>query len=606
MERGRKGASGGMEPTAGTAGVTPVKARLSGRWLAGLGGAALVVAALGVGMFRGFGGGAADRPMVVVLPFQNLGPPDDEYFADGITDAITARLAGMGGLGVISRTSAVLYKNTSKSPQQISEELGVQYILEGTVQRERPSDPTSRVRIIPQLIDASDNTRLWAETYDDDMSEVFRLQSDIAGRVAQALNVVLVASETPTETAPPTENLEAYEYFLRGNAHFRRHLDREEALHAAQMYQRAVELDPQFAEAHAALAKARVWLTWNFSVGEVASARDALDRAVELAPDAIATHEAFGWYYYYGSRDYTAALEHFELVRSREPNNVDALSRIGFIQRRLGKWEETVEAIAKAIELDPQNSNLVISQGQTYLRLRRYGEAERHFDRAISLARNVKDPYLGKALLYLLRDGNIARVQELFQESRDRVERAAWVLGTGAGSDFTRSVLANKRVDALQLYQLGAFGIDTIGYYFGHGMVVRQAERRALARVYYDSARTVLEARLQRNPESDNIHSLLGYAYAALGRKEEAIREGRRAVNLLPVSKDAYNGPLYPERLARIYVLVREYDAAIDELEYVLSVPSLVSVPGLRLDPAWDPLREHPRFRALVGGSGKR
>lgn len=598
MERGGKGASGGMEPTAATAGVTPVKARLSGRWLAGIGIAALVVAALGVGMFRGFGRGAA--PMVVVLPFQNLGPPDDEYFADGITDAITARLAGMGGLGVISRTSAVLYKNTNKSPQQISEELGVQYILEGTVQRERPSDPTSRVQIIPQLVDVSDNTHLWAETYDDDVSEVFRLQSDIAGRVAQALNVVLVASETPIETARPTENLEAYEYFLRGNAHFGRYLDKEEALDAAQMYQRAVELDPQFAEAHAALAKARVWLTWNFGFGEVASAKDALNRALELAPDAIATHEAFGWYYYYGSRDYTAALEHFELVRSREPNNVDALSRIGFIQRRLGKWDEAVEAIAKAIKLDPQSAALVTSQGQTYLRLRRYGEAERHFDRAISLAPNVAAPYVAKARLYLLRDGNIARVQELFQETRGSVERAAWVLGTDDGSDFNRSVLANKRVDALQLSELGASGIDTIGYFFGHALLVRRDGRRALSRVYYDSARTVLEARLQRNPEADNIHSLLGYAYAGLGREEEAIREGRRAVNLRPVSKDAFNGPRPRERLARVYVLVREYDAAIDELEYLLSIPSLTSVPGLRLDPAWDPLRKYPRFQALV------
>ncbi len=596
-ERGRKGASGGTEPTAATAGVMPVKARLSGRWLAGLGGAALVVAALGVGMFRGFG---ADRPMLVVLPFQNLGPPDDEYFTDGITDAIAARLAGMGGLGVISRTSAVLYRNTNKSPQQISEELGVQYILEGTVQRERPSDPTSRVRIVPQLIDVSDSTHLWAETYDDDMTEVFRLQSDIAGRVAQALNAELVASETPTETAPPTENLEAYEYFLRGNALFERRHAREEALDAAQMYQRAVELDPQFAEAHAALAKARVWLTWEFGSGEAASAKHALDRAVELAPDAIATHEAFGWYYYYGSRDYTNALEHFELVRSREPNNVDALSRIGFIQRRLGKWDETLEAIAQAIELDPQSAALVTSQGQTYLRLRRYGEAERYFDRAISLAPNVAAPYVAKARLYLLRDGNIERVQELFQESRGSVERAAWVLGTDDGSDFTRSVLADKRVDALQLSELGASGIDTIGYFFGHGLLVRRDGRRALSRVYFDSARIVLEARLQRNPEDDNIHSLLGYAYAGLGREEEAIREGRRAVNLLPVSKDAFNGPRHRERLARIYVLIREYDAAIDELEYVLSIPSLTSVPGLRLDPAWDPLRKYPRFRALV------
>ncbi|MEE8385161.1 MAG: tetratricopeptide repeat protein [Dehalococcoidia bacterium] len=575
-----------------------MKARL--RWLAGLGGAALVVVALGVGMFRWFGGGAA--PMVVVLPFQNLGPPDDEYFADGITDAITARLAGMGGLGVgvISRTSAVLYKNTNKSPQQISEELGVQYILEGTVQRERQSDPTSRVRIFPQLVDVSDNTHLWAETYDDDMSEVFRLQSDIAGRVAQALNVSMVASETPTETARPTENLEAYEYFLRGNALFDRRHAMEEALDAAQMYQRAVELDPQFAEAHAALAKARIWLTWNFSVGEAASAKDALDRAVELAPDAIATHEAFGWYHYYGSRDYTNALEHFELVRSREPNNVDALSRIGFIQRRLGKWDETLETIAQAIELDPQSASLETAQGYTYLWLRRYGEAERHFDRAISLAPNVPAPYVAKARLYPLRDGNVEKVRELFRESRGRVKPAAWVLGTAEGSDFNRSVLANRQVDALQLYELGASGIDTVGYYFGHGIVVRQGGRRALSRVYYDSARTVLEARLQRNPESPNDHSLLGYAYAGLGRQEEAIREGRRAVDLLPVSKDAFNGPRHRERLARIYVLVREYDAAIDELEYLLSIPSLTSVPGLRLDPAWDPLRKYPRFQALV------
>ena len=538
--------------------------------------------------------------MVVVLPFQNLGPPDDEYFADGITDAITARLAGIGGLGVISRTSAVLYRNTNKSPQQIGEELGVQYILEGTVQRERQSDPTSRVRIIPQLVDVSDNTHLWAETYDDDMSEVFRLESDIAGRVAQALNVVLVASETPTETAPPTENLEAYEYFLRGNALFDRRHAREEALDAAQMYQRAVELDPQFAEAHAALAKTRVWLTWNFGFGEAASAKDALDRAVELAPDAIATHEAFGWYYYYGSRDYTAALEHFELVRSREPNNVDALSRIGFIQRHLGKWDETLETIAQAIELDPQSAALVTSQGQTYLRLRRYGEAERHFDRAIALAPNVAAPNVAKARLYLLRDGNIERVRELFRESRGSAEPAAWVLGTDDGSDFSRSVLADRRVDALQLSALGASGIDTIGYLFGHGLLVRRDGRRALSRVYYDSARIVLEARLQRNPEADNIHSLLGYAYAGLGREEEAIREGRRAVNLRPVSRDAFNGPRPRERLARIYVLVREYDAAIDELEYLLSIPSLTSVPGLRLDPAWDPLRKHPRFQALV------
>ncbi len=258
--------------------------------------------------------------MIVVLPFENLGAPEDEYFANGTTDAITARLASVSGLGVISRQSAIQYKKTTKSIKQIGEELGVDYILEGTVQRERPGDPTSRVRVIPQLIRVADDTHVWADTYDETMTEVFRVQSDIAERVAAQLDVALLEPERRAIEKRPTENLAAYEAYLRGWDYYWTTGGVADAELSVQFFQKAVSTDPQFAEAWAGLASAYHELYWSYDRPEaLAQETEAAKRAQELAPDLPETHLALGSVAY-AQRDFDKALEHFERAQRLQPS----------------------------------------------------------------------------------------------------------------------------------------------------------------------------------------------------------------------------------------------------------------------------------------------
>jgi len=298
-----------------------------------------IAAVVFVLVYTRFWGTGPDQPeagmrKLAVLFFENLGPPDDEYFANGITDAITARLAVLHGLGVISRQSTIQYKGSTKSIQEIGKELGADYILEGTIQRERPGDPTSRVRIIPQLINVADDIHVWADTYDEDMTEVFRVQSSIAERVAKALSVTLLDTEREALASAPTENIGAYEYFLRGNEYSSRRYSKENVTAAIASYERAVELDPGFADAWAQLSIAYMW-DFNWGIGarpeRRTEARDAVDRARSLAPDAPEAQVALGYVYYYGEHDLDRALEHFETARRSLPNDVGVLSAIAFM-----------------------------------------------------------------------------------------------------------------------------------------------------------------------------------------------------------------------------------------------------------------------------------
>ncbi|MGD8500562.1 MAG: protein kinase, partial [Phycisphaerales bacterium] len=362
---------------------------------------------------------------LVVLPFENLGPTEDEYFADGITDAITARLAVIHGLGVISRQSAMQYKTREKSARVIREELGVDYILEGTVQRERPSDPTSRVRIIPQLIRASDDIHVWAQTYEDDISEVFHLQSDLAERVAQALDVTLLEPERRALRARPTENIEAYNYYLRGNE-YRHRSDLESDLRIAiQLYKKAVELDPMFALAYAQLSMAHslmYWFYYDRSEECMAMAKQAADKALELNFDLPEAHLALGQYYYHGHLDYRGALKHFAVARKIRPGNSEVLSLIGAVQRRQGKFEGALANLKKASDLDPLSYVVVSEVGNTLMFMRKYAEAERSFDHAISLAPDVPWAYYLKALLYLCWEGSTEKAQSVLHEGLEHIK----------------------------------------------------------------------------------------------------------------------------------------------------------------------------------------
>ena len=539
---------------------------------------------------------------LVVLPFENLGSTEDEYFADGITDAITARLAVINGLGVISRQSAMQYKKREKSAQQIAEELRVDYILEGTIQRERPSDPTSRVRIIPQLVRASDDIHVWAQTYEDDMSEVFRLQSDLAERVAQALDVTLLETERRALKAKPTENIEAYEYYLRGNEYFRRGSE-DNVRTAIQMFEKAIKLDTKFALAYAQLSRVHVIMYWfYYDRGEerLTMAKQAAVKALELNPNLPEAHLALGQYYYHGHLDYDRALEQFAIGREIQPNNGDLLSYTGYVQRRQGKFEQALANIKKAYELDPL-SNVTSEIGLTLMYLRRYPEAEHYFDRAISLAPDVPRAYDEKARLYMSWQGSTEKARAVLQEGLENIKSTE--------NPFINLLVKLDVYDrncqkALDRLSLKSEDVDDPSYFIPnarrYALIYRYMNKNDLAKKYYDEARSILESKIAEQPEDGRLHSSLGIAYAGLGRKEDAIREGKKGVELFPVTKDAWRGAYRVEDLARIYVMVGKFDAAIDQLEFLLSRPGEMSIPLLRLDPAWNPLRDHPRFKKLV------
>ncbi|MHC4556404.1 MAG: protein kinase domain-containing protein [Planctomycetota bacterium] len=548
---------------------------------------------------------------LVVLPFENLGSTEDEYFADGITDAITARLAGIHGLSIISRQSAIQYKNSEKNPQQIGRELRVDYILEGTIQRERPTDPNSRVRIIPQLINASKDTHMWTEIYDDDMSEVFRLQSDIAERVAQALDITLIEPERRALATRPTENLEAFDYYLRGYDYSHRsHFESDKRI-AVSMFEKAVELDPTFALAYAWLSDAHrlmYWFYYDRSNKRLAMAKEAADKALELDPELLEARMALGMYFYHGHLDYERALEQFAIARKSQPNNSDILGGFGFVQRRQGEFEQALVNLKRASELDPLNHFTVWEVGTTFMYMRKYQEAERHYNQAISLAPDLYFAYYCKVWLYLCSEGNTEKAHAILAEGMQNVESAE--NPSLVKLRIIIDMFDRNYKEALDWLSLESQDIDNQEYiddreYFIpnallYAQIYRYMNKKELAKTYYDEARSILESKTKEQPEHARFHSALGVAYAGLGRKEDAIREGKRGVELFPVSKDAMRGPYRVEDLARIHVMVGEHDEAIEQLEDLLSIPGPLSIRLLRLDPAWDPLRNHPRFKKLI------
>jgi serine/threonine protein kinase/tetratricopeptide (TPR) repeat protein len=548
---------------------------------------------------------------LVVLPFENLGSVDDEYFADGITDAITARLAVLQGLGVISRQSSMQYKDRERNTRQIAEELDVDYILEGTIQRERPSDPTSRVRIIPQLIKTSEDTHVWTEIYDDDMSEVFRVQSEVAEQVAQALDITLLEPERQALAYRPTENMEAYDYYLLGNKYHQRSLLESDKRIAIQMYDKAVKLDPTFALAYAQLSRDHVLMYWFYydrSEERLALGKQAVDRALELNPNLPEAHLALGQYYYHGHLDYDSALEQFEIGRKIQPNNSGLLSYIGYVQRRQGKFEQALANFKKASELNPLSHVSAWDVGTTFMYLRKYPEAEDYYDQAISLAPDLSFAYYCKGWLYLCWEGSTEKTRAVLEEALQSIRSAETprIFNLLVNID----VFDGNYQEALDRLSLESQDIDNQEYiddweYFIpnallYARIYGHIYKTELEQANYESARRILESKIKEQPEHARFRSALGIAYAGLRRKEDALREGKLAVKLLPVSKEAMKGPYRVEDLARIYVMVDEFDAAIDRLEHLLSIPGPISIPLLQLDPSWNPLRNHPRFKKLI------
>jgi TolB-like protein/Flp pilus assembly protein TadD len=482
-----------------------------------------------------------------VLPFKNLGLQEDEYFADGITEEITSRLSEIKQLGIIGRTSADLYKNTEKSIDQIGDELGVDYLLEGSVRWEKLPGEESRIRVTPQLIKVSDGTDIWTKRYDAILESVFDLQSDIAEKVAKALDITLLGTEQKSISQKPTDNLEAYDYYLRGNLYYNQGDVLENFRIAEIMFQKAVELDSNFVLAYTRLAQVNVffyWYYWDRTDNRLRKSKYYIDKALEINPDLPEIYMALGNYYYHGFLNYERALYEFDKGLKINPNYEEILEFIGAVKRRQGKFEEAISYMIKSLELDPLRVTSLELISSTYILIKKYEEAEKYSDRAISIIPDFGSLYEDKAKVHIFRNGNVNKAYKILKNCLDIVTKekedvVKWLVQVQIFSGKYEEALKTLTDESSEVFE-GQFIFLPKSQLLAiiHGLI----NNKSLENANYDSARAVIKSELEKLPDDDRLHSALGLVLAGLGKKEEAIKEGKLAVKLIPVTKEAWRG----------------------------------------------------------------
>jgi len=549
------------------------------------------------------------RTRIVVLPFENLGPPEDAYFASGMAEEITNRLANVRGLGVISRTTATEYDRRGKTVSEIGSDLGVDYVLEGTVRWERSAGRESRVRVSPQLIRVADDTHVWAARFDRVLADVFAVQSEVAESTVTAMGVTLFPRERAALKEISTNDLEAYDLYLRGRKLETNSLGRSDVEAALEMYQRAVDRDPRFAQAQARLARQHLqmyWLHHDRSDARVRKAREAAERAVELRPDLAEPHVALGFYFYQGVLDYPRALTAFAAALEIQPDNGDALFGTACVVRRQGKWMESAELLARAVKGDPNNAPLLANLAQSYSLARRFAEADRTYDRAIDRNPIWHQLYLQKAALLVRWRGDIdgargvldagSRTAGLSDEHRKELRDTATWLGAEARRDFAALLELLRTAGGEATYNqfhytptaLNRAMVELFAGYFDGG------------RLSFEVARAQLEQKIHEHPGDERFHGALGIAYAGLGRRDEAVREARHGCELMPPSKDAWKALSRLDDLATVYLMTGRTDEAIATLDELLARSGAYTTHDLRQSAVWDSLRSDQRFQAML------
>jgi serine/threonine-protein kinase len=545
---------------------------------------------------------ATHRPSIAVLPFQNMSTEAAHtYFAGGLHDELLTQLAKVAGLKVISRTSVMGYKDTTKPLRMIGQELGVASIVEGSVQV-----VGGRLRVNVQLIDAATDEHIWAERYDRTIDDAFAIQSDMAQQVVAAVGAALGADERRSIGAEPTGNAEAYLFYLQGEAYrLRPGVIRQNFVTAQQFYERALALDPEFALAHATLSETHGVLyfqRFDPTVERAALQREAAEKAVRLAPELPQAHRAMGLAYYWGEQDYRKALQEFEIALRGTPNDAELWFIIGAVQRRLGNWKGVRAAFERATQLDPRSADVFGDLGGLTLGfLRQYDEAARALDRSLALSSDAWE--VDKAWMYVLWKGALDELQSYLE----RVPPGADLGGIGPARRWQAELLLlQRRSEALLAVVRDAPDAVFHGQYFYTPACLYSAWAHALrgdgaaARAAYGAALELLDSAMPDLSDDWRIHESRGLALAGLGRSHDALREVDWMRGTKIYRLDAFSGPQVAARCALILAHAGESNAALDKIERDLSGPGYLSAHLLRLDPRWDPIREHPRFKALL------
>jgi TolB-like protein len=544
---------------------------------------------------------------IAVLPFENLSDEkENAYFADGIQDDILTNLSKIGDMKVISRTSVMPYRGHTSNVREIGKTLGVSTILEGSVRR-----AGNRVRVNVQLIDATTDEHLWASDYDRDLTDVFAIQTDLAQKISEALQAKLSPMEKSRMERKPTENGEAYLAFVQ--AHNLQHAveDIGKLKQSEQLYARAIELDPKFALAFARYSQLESWIlhTFDRTTERREKARALARQALQLQPDLPEAHLAMGFSLYYGDNDFGGALKEFEIAQRDLPNEAEGYLAIGSIQRRMGRWSESTASLEKAASLDPKDGWVLQNLALNYQNLRDYDAANKTIDRGLQVNPKGIGLWEVKTKLAIAEKGDLSVSEKAFEAAKSmelNTEEKLWLCGARADV----FLLERKYQDGLSAAEslsddlLAAIPAALSSKYYLIGFARKALHDEAGARAALLKAKSLLEGQLRKSPDSPEMHIQLAKVLAFLGEKDAALTEARRATEILPESKDAFGGPEITEGVAEVCVIVGENARAIELLDGLLSRPSPVTVPLLKLSPIWDPLRKDPRFQALIDKYG--
>jgi TolB-like protein/Tfp pilus assembly protein PilF len=556
---------------------------------------------------NGVPAGPTPEKSIAVLPFENLSDnKQNAFFADGMQDEILTNLAKVADLKVISRTSVMQYKSAAnRNLREIGQLLGVAHMLEGSVQR-----IANKVRVNAQLIDARNDAHLWAQTYDRDLADAFAIQTEIAEAIAKQLQAQLSPTEKAQMAVAPTNDLVAYDLYLRA-----RQLDdmsndpdaKQSLLQAITLLEEAVRRDPKFLRAYCLMCETHLDLYWG-GFDHTDQRRElaglALQHAESIQPDAGEVHWQKGIYAYHGFRDYDRALAELEVAKRLLPNEARIYVNMGAVDRRTARWQEAETNFKRAVELDPRNFVVLLEAGSTFAGTRRLAEAKHLYEQALTVLPN--DPFarnlLGftlfadtadvaawrKQLDFVAKQGPEAVRGVAFplllcswmQRNRAAAEKAvALIPPEGVSNSFDEAAVPRE-------YCLGR-----TAWLFGNAGVAQSA----LA-----AARAIFQRTTVEQPDYPQAWSYLGLTDAMLGRRDEAIREGKRACEILPVTKDSWVGPAWFVNLAMIYAWCGEKDAALEQLESCANIPGGVTYGELKASPAWDRLRGYPRFEKIV------
>jgi len=541
---------------------------------------------------------------IAVLPFENWSVGEENsHLGNAIANEIITELYKINEFHVRSYTSSSQYKGPDRpSIPQIGIELGANFIIEGAIERQDED-----VNIHVQVIQADNDDHIWANKFEGKWKDFHEIQDEIAFQVADELKAALSPDEIENIQKIPTENLEAYEYYLRGNDFFKdRSYEERDWTVAINLYKKSIELDSTFALPYARLAKAYLslyWFHYDRSSELLENSKKSIDVALKIDPDLGEAYIALGIYQYYVFLNYPEALKQFETALKYLPDNSECLFFMAAVYRRMGNWVKAKEYFIKSFKIDPRRLETTLNTAETLVLLGEYSEALHYINLTINISPESAEAHRYKIDLYLKWEGNT-------KNARKSLEETSLIFNLSLYPELIEKVVILDIFDGY--YQNALDYLSTVNfeavqpqfYYYPKSLYyawiydfMKDPER---ARHFYNLSQLLLEEKIEENPDDSRLFSSLGICYAGLGQKDQALQAGGKAVELLPISKEAYRGVYRLGDLARIYVMVGEYELALESLDYLLSIPGVLSAKLLQLDPIWKPLWDLPEFKELI------